>query len=207
MQLAGFIVAVLALLVSAYVGVRQLIVQQRANRTSDAVGQLERQRRHDEMTPRFRFTYEHQGGDTVRLKLALAGPVGLSRLDSVVLTIRDDLVDRGQVTAGGPTAEEIRDQLWGPYRLRPGVSGADETGRAASPAPVNRGEALYYVLEPSFPPPWNPDTAMWQREYDSKPLRLTVTCTQDGDMWELPEEVIIEAQSRPNVRWLGTPEG
>jgi hypothetical protein len=77
----------------------------------------------------------------MRLRLFLTGPADLARLDRLVVTIRDDHPWRAEGTrlAGGPTREQVAEQIWGPYRFTPGtgpgtdstrgIPGADPTGR------------------------------------------------------------------------------
>lgn len=190
------IIALIALVVSVVIGVWQLVSQTRTNKR---VHNLELQQRHEDLTPDLRVSYEHKGGDTVQLKVALTGPVGLPQLDGVAIAVRDDRVDRTPVTAGSPTAEEIKAQIWGPYRLRPGVDGADEIGRTSPARPVQRGEALYFLLEPTLAPPWASSSEDWRSDYRRTPVRLTFTCVRGEDEWIVPAEVVVEPEARPWV--------
>lgn len=180
----------LLLVLAAVVGLTVRRVRQSA---LSPIEELERQRRHDELTPQFEITHRRsQGSDDVTLHLAFVGPPGLDQLDGVEVVIRDDRPDRRPIIAGGPTAKEIASVIWGPYRLRPGVDGADQTGRHTPAVPLRRGEALYRLLEPSLAPHWSADPVWWRHQYAGQPVRLTLTCTrQDEPPWVLTVEVTI----------------
>lgn len=51
----------------------------------------------------------------------LLGPPSLARIDKLTTTVRDDHFRRGdgQLLAGGPTRDQIKEQIWGPYRFSP----------------------------------------------------------------------------------------
>jgi hypothetical protein len=103
---------------------------------------LDTQRRNAELTPRFRITCQpsNPGSPALRLGVFLAGPPELERLDKLTLIIRDDHPWRSQHTplAGGPTPEQVAGQIWGPYRLTPGVGPGADSVRAASRARADR---------------------------------------------------------------------
>lgn len=166
----------------------------KANATAESMKQIEKDRWHDHLTPQLRFTFEPQGADlsTVRLRIALEGPTALEHLDGLALSIRDDRPDRAAdqrvLHAGGPTEQEIRDIIWGPYRLR-SLTGVDQLGRTAAPKPLQRGEELVFWLEHTLPPHWG-DGASWKRTHvQGKPLRIAIHCNLDGHKpWYLPYE-------------------
>src|SRR6185437_11233766 len=100
-------------------------------RRARALADIEQDRRHSEPTPRFRVRVEPWtagNNEDLRLRIMLTGPTGLDRIDGLTVTIRDDHFRRGDgtLTAGGPTREEVKAQVWGPYRFRPGT-GPDES--------------------------------------------------------------------------------
>ena len=114
------------------------------------------------------------------------------------MTIRDDHPWRtqGSPRAGGPTAEQVAEQIWGPFRFRPGtgpgadsvrgIPGADPTGRITPTGGMPVGEELTFLLEPTQPPPWSQRTTEdWQRERGTV-VRLRLECHRDGwDPWTL----------------------
>lgn len=174
-----------------------LTVRRTRQSGSSPIEDLERQRRHDELTPQFEISYRRSpGSDDVILHLAFVGPPGLDQLDGVEVAVRDDRPDRRPVIAGGPTAEEVASVIWGPYRLRPSVDGANQIGRRTPAVPLRRGEALYRLLEPSLAPRWSADPVWWRRQYADQPVRLTLTCTrEDEPPWVLPVEVAIPSMA------------
>ena len=138
-----------------------------------------------------RVTCQESEGDRADLRVELEGPDGLDRLDEVSITIRDDHHNRGpSLIAGGPSAEEIGQVIWGPYRFVPRVDGADNLGRSVPPVPLHRGDWIRFTLERSLPPKWNSDTTRWRQEWDGKPVRLLVSYRREGyEPWSLPYEV------------------
>jgi hypothetical protein len=137
---------------------------------------IERHRWHADLTPQFETTCTATSTGRAELRVAFAGPPGLDRLDRVVVSIRDDRRGRVPVTAGGPTAEQIAWQVWGPYRFVPGVDGADQDGRGVAPGELVLGDRVRFTLERTLPPPWAGDTDGWRRQYAGQPVRVTLTC-------------------------------
>jgi hypothetical protein len=191
--ITGAVAAVVALPLMVWIGKVQIRKQRHGNENASTLVLLEQERRHDELTPQFAITYRlTEGSDTVTLHIALVGPSGLDRLDGVEVTVRDDLPDRRPVIAGGPTQEEIASVIWGPYRLRPGVDGADRIGRQTPAVSLRRGEVLYRLVEPSLAPYWSADSASWRARYAKLPIRISLTCTRQGTPpWVIPLEVTI----------------
>jgi hypothetical protein len=144
-----------------------------------------------------------------RLRVLLAGPLSLGQLDRLTVTIRDDYHTRGegQLTAGGPTRDQIKEQIWGPYRFTPGTgpdqARADRTGReTAYSAALPVGEALVYQLEPNPPPPWSTGTtqAEWQNQLGNV-LRLALLAEHaELGSWKLACEIdVVDGHSRIEV--------
>jgi TIR domain len=172
-----------------------------ANGAADIVTYIELERRHDELTPRFRVRCEpwSEGNDTdLRLRVQLTGPTSLGRIDGLTVTIRDDHFRRGEgpLTAGGPTREQIKRQIWGPYRFRPGTgpdqARADSTGRVTVyDAELPVGEELPYFLERTRPPFWA--TSMTQKSWNEQRgpvIRLLLEAWRhDHGKWTLPCEI------------------
>jgi hypothetical protein len=124
--------------VAAWAAKQSREAAQQANKATDALAEIENDRRHGELTPRFTITVvplSPGSGEVLRLRIMLAGPPGLDRLDGLTVRIRDDHFRRGegQMLAAGPTREQIEEQIWGPYMFRAGTgpdqSRADPTGR------------------------------------------------------------------------------
>ena len=134
-----------------------------ANATASALAAIERDRRHSELCPRFRVACDPwgPGTDKLRLLIMLLGPPALTHLDRVTVTIRDDWFTRGEgPLLGDLTTEQVKAQIWGPYRVSPGTGShgavADATGRVVPfELTVPVGEVLVLQLEPTLAPPWS----------------------------------------------------
>jgi hypothetical protein len=138
------------------------------------------------------------GTDVMNLGVMLLGPPGLDHLDMATLRIRDDHFRRGEGTllAAGPTREQIKDHIWGPYMVTPGTgpdeARADRTGRVTVyEAALPVGEELPFQLEPTRPGSWMTGMSQedWQRQRGTV-IRLAIDAThvQHGT-WTLPCEV------------------
>jgi hypothetical protein len=155
---------------------------------------IEQHRWHADLTPQFEVGCIAGYGDRAELRLAFVGPAGLDRLDEVTVAIRDDIRGRAPVSAGGPTAEQVAQQVWGPYRFVPGVDGADKTGRAVAPVELLLGDWRPFALEQTPPPPWSTEGSgqWWRQQYTGKPVRLTLHCRGKGrEPWTIPLEVAV----------------
>ncbi|MDG4760742.1 hypothetical protein [Micromonospora sp. WMMD710] len=170
---------------------------------------IESERRKSELSPRFRVACEplNPGSeDIVRLRVALIGPPGLDRLDRLTVTIRNDHHRRGegelQQYMDGPTQEEVKQHVWGPYRFTPHTgpddARADGMGRQVvydQSLPI--GEELPYQLEHTHPGHWmrSYTQASWLRERGPV-IRLAFTAEhKDHGSWYLPCE--IETETMP----------
>lgn len=171
-----------------------------ANAAARTLAEIERDRRHAELCPRLRVTCEplNPGGKYQQLRVALLGPPGLDRLDRLTVTIRNDHHRRGEgpLRLGGPTPEDLKRQIWGPYRFPPGTgpddARADSNGRVTPyEAVLPVGEELPFQLEPTLPPSWAQGTSPqnWQRERGTI-LRITFDAQHaTHGSWTLPAEI------------------
>jgi hypothetical protein len=172
-----------------------------ANKAAAKLTVIENQRRHSELCPRLRVTCEpfNPGSEILRLRVMLVGPPGLDRLDRMTVTIRNDQFRRGeghQEHMGGPTQEEVRRHIWGPYRFTPhtgpGNARADSTGREnAYEAPLPLGEDLGYQLEHTMPGHWMAGMTQqdWLRERGTV-IRIAFTAEHNEyGTWYLPCEI------------------
>lgn len=127
--------------------------------------------------------------------MRLLGPAELGELSKVVLRVRDDMPDRSSksVIAGDVTPQQIRNQIWGPWKLQRGVdscSGSDSTGRTSSERSLQVGEDLDFIFDPTRPGSWMMhegyiDEALKQwKVQQGTLLRLTIECWHDN--WEQP---------------------
>jgi hypothetical protein len=172
-----------------------------ANATASKLAEIEGQRRHSELCPVLRVTCEHfnAGSEILTLRVMLSGPPGLDRVDGLAATIRNDHFLRGQGHQeffGGPTEEDIKRHVWGPYRFTPHVgpdkARADSYGReVVYTAPLPIGEELRYQLERSPKGQWM--SAMtdddWLRQQGTV-IRLAFTAeSEEHGIWHLPCEI------------------
>lgn len=166
-----------------------------SGRAADAVAAIEAQRWHHEMTPRFTITATPvgPGTDQASLLLTFDGPPALERLDEVQISIRDDGYDHGADRPGGPSAQELAQQVWGPYPFRPGIDVATPDGRTIPGAGMELGGWRKHLLERTPVPHWSPSES-WQQRYKNDPARLWVRCQREGHQpWLLTFDVPVTA--------------
>jgi hypothetical protein len=183
----------------------------KASKAAEALTKIEAARQWEHLTPQFSCSMEllNPGGPFMRLVLELNGPLALERLESLTARIRDDRPGRADEAqlGNGPTADQIRAQVWGPYRFTPdtgpgaspGTGGADPNGRSVDVAamPLQVGEGLRFQLEPTRPPSWmvasavdaaSPETN-WRQMVGDR-LRLSITArSKDAEPWVIPLEI------------------
>ncbi len=173
-----------------------------SNRTAETLARIETERRHAELTPVLKVRCaENGGGASQRLTVTFTGPPGLDGIDTLTVAITDDSEDRARsALPGGPSAEKIREIVWGPVRFMPdsgpGEDRADGTGRAVRGTQRLRpGASLEYLLEPTQPPSWVGGSGIdsW-RSIVGTVLRLEFTATRAGHKpWTIPGELEIGA--------------
>lgn len=189
MGIADTSIAAAAALFSGMAGAAAWRAALAANRTADSVAKIERDRWHTEMTPRVDLSVVNERGRP-ELLVRFSGPAPLEAIDALELSVRDDR-DRTNdlLLAGGATAEERANTIWGPLRLSPHIDGADDLGRRAEPFTLEHGEERRFALEPSQPPRWYEGAEgahRWQGDYQDKPLRIWVRCAVKGHSpWRL----------------------
>lgn len=201
----GAVGSVAAAGIAAWAAYQSRSSAQEANRAATTLAKIEEDRRHAELCPRFRISFGPIGAadynGAFRMRILLVGPPTLLQLDRLTVTIRDDLHTRGEgiLTAGGPTKDQIKRQIWGSYRFTPGTgpddARADATGRSTVvEATLPVGEGLVYQLEQNPPPPWSTGTTqeLWQRQQGAiLRLALLAESHQHGS-WALSCELDVE---------------
>ncbi|WP_432060956.1 hypothetical protein [Streptomyces sp. S1] len=169
-----------------------------ARRTAETVARIERARWLAELTPQFEFTLTEEGDRAAKLLVHLAGPDALGHLDSVTVRIGDDDYDHtptqqrlGYTDPNGPTPEQIAAHVWGPFRLRPRIDEADETGRELTFADLRVGRGRPLALDRTTPGTWMGGETYdsWQRKYEGHPLRLLFTCRRGEETWQIARTV------------------
>jgi hypothetical protein len=146
----------------------------------------DRARRHRGLTPSFLVHVEPwaEGSDLMRLRLVQQGPSSIDHLDSLTLHIYNDdsyWPDERNVVANGHNYDDVRNQVWAPYRFTPGSgpgeARADVNGReVAYEALLPAGEELAFQLEPTRPGTWTGSMTQeeWQRQRGNV-IRLGIT--------------------------------
>jgi hypothetical protein len=188
------IALIVALLSVAYT--RQQAVEARRSR------QILEKERHDSLAPRFSLSLKplNRGPDedeVMQLEVGLIGPSALAELDDLRIDVRDDRA-RPALGGGGPSSDEVRAQIWGPYRFSPGVDGASEDGRSVATIlhqrpdkRLPRGESVRLQMERTRAPRWFAHgEAGWRQEFKShSPVRLALHCRSGDASWVVPLEV------------------
>lgn len=177
-------------------------------RDGRAQRRLDGDRRHAELCPQLQVDLVHgpgAGADQPLLTIQLTGPAESDGLQ-VTVTVRDDHRHEPIGRAGEPSAEDLAAQVWGPFRLRPGVDGADPVGRGADPVQLRLNEPRRFQLERTPPPRWA-IPGDWTAEYAGQPARLTFDCTLPGHApWRVDREIVPTGTGAPIKPSTGTPE-
>jgi len=165
-------------------------------RAAAILAQIEKARRRAELTPEFETTGSAAHGGRAFLRVILRGPDTLDRLDEVVIRILDERWKdhSGQLTAGGPSAEDIAKHVWGPWEFDTGASAQVADNQTTLPRAYSRETGKdwdYLALIPSAPPYWATGMTQqqWLRRHDGQPVRLLLSCRLDDHRWELPYDV------------------
>lgn len=195
MDFVAPILAATATVVAAAAAVGSWRAARQASQAALTLAAIERDRRHAELTPHLEVSCTSTG-DRATLWVALTGPMGLEHLDEMSVTVRDDIRGRKPIVAGGPTADQIAEHVWGPYRFVPRVDGADSCGRCVLPVKLLLGDARPFTLERTRPPQWSMDTGEWSEQYRYSPVKLTLSCWREGyKPWTVPLEVSVSEPS------------
>jgi hypothetical protein len=163
-EVASAFGSVAAALVAAFAAWQSRKSAKEANIAAKILASIEEARRKGELRPHFTLTTSRpsSGSDVLNLRLTLVGPPELDSIDGLTISVRDDDYRRGEtgLVLGGATEQDIKQQIWGPYRFRPGTgpyeARADEFGRSmmcAHALPV--GEDLDFTLEATTSPRWS----------------------------------------------------
>ncbi|NUR59395.1 MAG: hypothetical protein HOV87_12105 [Catenulispora sp.] len=194
-SVVGVIVAVLLLVVTwrqvtlfrqqNALAEQQIDIAGRQATMDERLAVIEETRLHDALRPQLQITVTEQQGDRARLHIKLVGPPALDGLDAITVSVGNDDADHegagGQSAPGinGPTEQEIRDQVWGPYRFGDSADGVDAHGRTVAPFRLALGYGRPLGLRRTLAPRWA-NHESWFSEYDGQPVRLLILCELDG---------------------------
>lgn len=156
-----------------------------------SIVKVEQRREHRDLFPQVEINCVRKPGHTLfKLCVRLKGPDALDYLDRFTVTVRDDGLDRSPSTGSDVTQQELDEQVWGPYLLKPYGGGADGFGRASLPRPLAVGEEWCWYLQPTAPPRWVTDPNSWTQQYAGEPIRLMLKGERDGyEPWILRREI------------------
>ena len=197
MNLTITVIALVATVAAAVAALGSWKAAKTANETATNMAAIERDRRHEELTPKFQITFLESAGAAGRadLRVMLTGG-GLERLDEVTVTILDetDQDHWAHRLPDGVTQEMAEAFVWGPWEFNTGASEQVVSNRTSKPWPYSRVSGKNWnrlSLHRTSPGFWmtGTDEAMWRQEH-AGPLRLLLTCRRDGyDPWALLHDI------------------
>lgn len=170
----------------------------RASDIAETLATIERDRWHTELTPNLDVEIRRpSAGARATLKVTLQGPAALERLDGIIVTVRDDGLDRTPLTPPPPTVEDVAQQIWGPLHFIPGIDGVTDPGRATPSFALELGDYRPFDMRNTQPPPWQEDSeanARWRDEYRNQTVRLKIECRREGHKpWFIHKELPIHS--------------
>jgi hypothetical protein len=158
------------------------------------LAEIERDRRYDELTPRFDITCKVRdiAPDCADLVITLARG-GAQYLDWVTVTI----LDEARPEKGPP--QEAEEFVWGAWEFSPEASSQVVSKRESRPRPYSRltGENQDLLrLRATKPGPQVSGTSSqaWRERYRGRPLRLRLTCKRNEheSPWVIQRDVKVE---------------
>jgi hypothetical protein len=170
---------------------------QAANAAASMLAEIERDRRYDELTPRFDITCQVRdiAPDSADLLITLARG-GAQYLDWVTVTILDEA--RQARPEQGPL-QEAEELVWGAWEFSPEDSSQVVSKRESRPRPYSRltGENQDLLrLRATEPGPQvsGISSQAWRDRYGDRPLRLRLTCKRNEHQspWVIQRDVNVE---------------
>ena len=174
----------------------------KSNATSQSLARIERERRHQELRPKFTPWCEEYSEIYFYLNLRLDGAYGLDQLDSLKISISNNknfhptsLVVQAKNSDGRPTDEDIEKHIWAPFRFSPNVTSSTdenrstEDGRSITYPTLKLGDEARFQMERTQPPIWNPTLGdKWWQGFGIKPvLKISIECRKSGlEPWIIP---------------------
>lgn len=164
----------------------------RSAATAETLASIERDRRHEDLTPDIALSFTGRFGDNGSITVHLAGPDSLGDLTAVQLEmVNDDMDHRVLNPTPDLTQADADAHVWGPFRFVPGVDGADRNGRQTGAVPLEMGRGRPFAVERTRPGHWMEGMAAdgWQDRYTHLPIRVRVTCRRGEETWVLAREL------------------
>jgi hypothetical protein len=169
-----------------------------ANKTTAQLAAIERDRRHEELTPQLQVAFlpTANAPGYADLRVMLTGG-GLERLDEVTVTILDEaLPDHwAHGLPQGVTEAEAALFVWGPWQFNTGATEQVASNRQSKPRPLTLGgrNADNLSMVRTKPGHWMTDTDEAWRRAHLGPLRLRLTCHCAGyKPWTLFQDVPVQ---------------
>jgi hypothetical protein len=169
-----------------------------ANAAAQTLTAIERDRRHEELTPQFEVIFTRRDSAHADLKVTLSGG-RLEYLDEVTVTILDEAGKEhwGSRLPGNLTSDQAAAFVWGPWEFLTAASVQIVSNRQSRPRPYSRVTGKNWdllPLTPTRPGHWMSTYSQeqWQGDFAGQPIRLLITCRRDSyDPWLLLREVAI----------------
>jgi hypothetical protein len=209
-NLAIAIIGAVATFAAAIAATGSWIAARRANETASAVAVIERDRRHDELIPVFKFTgtLGDKWSRDAELRVELVGG-RLERHAAVTVTILDE-PEQDHWARGlppGVTQEEAEAAVWGPWEFDTEASDLVVSNRESKPRPYSRISGKNWAVLPLIatrPKRWMMDRDQfagdllrrWDETWRGQPVWLLVVCVCDGyEPWFIKQDVKVEPKA------------
>jgi hypothetical protein len=213
MDLAIAIIGAVAAAAAAVAAFGSWSAARTSNASTASMVAVERDRRHDELTPEFEITCTMRATapDSADLRVALTGG-RLERLDSVTVTILDEAGQDhwGRGLPHGVSQEDAEAFVWGPWEFNTGASKQVVSNRESRPRAYSRVSGKNWDLRSmthTRPGLWMSGMSQedWRRQRKGQPVRLLLTCHWDGyEPWFIQHDVKVEQGGGPAIRVIGT---
>lgn len=210
MDLAITIIGAVAAAAAAIAAIGSWFAARKANATAAAVAAIERDRRHDELTPVFEFkcTVRDTAPDSADLRVALVGGQ-LERHAAVTVTILDE-AGQDHWTRGlpdGVTLQQAEAFVWGPWEFNTGASEQVVNNRESKARPYSRVSGKNWdllSLAATRPGKWMATSQEeWRKRWKGQPVRLLVICRCEGyEPWFIQRDVKVEQTPRTRIRTI-----
>lgn len=196
------ITAMVATIAAAVAAIGSWRAATTANETATKMASIERDRRHQELTPRFQITCKEKSGAPAYAELhVMLTDGGLDHLDEVTVKILDETGSDHWAPGlpDGVTHEQAEAFVWGPLEFNTGASDQVVSNRRTKPRPYSRMSGQNWdllSLQRTRPGHWMTATGEgdWRKEHGG-PVRLQLTCRCDGyEPWSLLREIPVIAQ-------------
>jgi hypothetical protein len=209
-NLAIAIIGAVAAAAAAIAAAGSWFAARKANATTAEVAAIERDRRHDELTPIFEYKcmVRDAAPESADLRVELVGG-RLERHAAVTITI---LNESGQdhwanSLPDGVTQDEAQAFVWGPWEFNTGVPNQVVSNRESRTQPYSRVSGKNWVLlslTETRPAKWmSLSQDEWRKKWKGQPVRLLVTCICDGyEPWLIQRDVKVEHSPRAGIRFI-----